>query len=221
MRRINLLRGHGSPTNYQYSHHGCRCVACRGATRAYHAAYEDAYRDERHAYYAAYRATHREERAEYSRRYYAEHPEEAAERHRGYCASHREELNEYQRLCCAKHPKKRAEHAERGRKYRAEHPEEIAERNRNRRALEANATGTHSAADVRAQYERQHGKCFWRTVNPDCIVSLEGGYHADHVIPLAGDRTSSNGPENIVLSCPRCNGSKHAKDPMDWAGVMF
>lgn len=188
MRRINLLRAHGSPTGYLYYHHGCRCVACRAAAVEAHRKYNAEHAEEIAERLRKYLLTHREERAERSRRYYAEHPDEEAER---------------------------------SRKYRAEHPEEIAAKDRNRRALEANATGTHTAADVQAQYERQHGKCFWRKVNPECAVSLNGGHHVDHVIPLAGDRTSSNGLENIVLSCPRCNGSKHAKDPMDWAGILF
>ena len=105
--------------------------------------------------------------------------------------------------------------------YAARYPEKRRARRRNRRALERNVPGTHTAADVQAQYKRQHGQCFWRKVNPACAVSLKGGYHVDHVVPLGGDRSSSNGPENIVLSCPQCNGSKHVSDPMDWAGVMF
>jgi len=181
MRRINLLRAHGSPTCHQYRYYRCRCVACTKAKAAYDAAHYA-------ACYAAHGADYREERAERSRRYYAEHPEGEAER---------------------------------SRKYRSEHPEEIAAKDRNRRALEANATGTHSAADIRAQYERQRGKCFWRKVHPACAVSLKGCYRIDHVIPLAGNRTSSNGPGNIVLACPKCNSSKHAKDPMDWAGILF
>lgn len=126
---------------------------------------------------------------------------------------------------CGKPTCRLARNADRNRKfvgdYARRYPEKRRERRRNRRALERGVTGTHTAADVQAQYERQHGKCFWRNVNPACAVSLKGGYHEDHVIPFAGERTSSNSPENIVLSCPKCNGSKHAKDPMDWAGIMF
>jgi len=100
-------------------------------------------------------------------------------------------------------------------------PEKRRESRRNCKARRRGLPGTYTTADEKAQYKRQHGKCFWRQVNPACAVSLKGGYHVDHVIPVAGERTSSNGPENIVLSCPQCNTSKHAKDPMDWAGVMF
>lgn len=47
MRRVNLLRAHGSPGRSLYTHHGCRCAACRGATSADGAAYRALHRDER------------------------------------------------------------------------------------------------------------------------------------------------------------------------------
>lgn len=126
---------------------------------------------------------------------------------------------------CGKPTCRLAYNAERAKKhtanYAARYPEKRRTRRHNRRALERGATGTHTAAFVLAQYDRQHGKCFWRNVNPACLITLSGGYHEDHVVPLSGERAASNGPENIVLACPKCNGSKHAKDPMDWAGVMF
>jgi len=203
MRRINLLRAHGSPSGYLYPDHGCRCVACRAAS-AEHS--------------RKYHASHREESAERKRKYNAEHREEIAEHKRKYRAAHAEERAEYDRLYYQAH---REETAAYNHEYHAEHAEEKTARNRAAKARKRNATGTHTAADVKAQYKRQHGKCFWRKVNPACAVSLKGGHHVDHVIPLAGDRTSSNGPENIVLSCPKCNGSKAAKDPMDWAGMML
>lgn len=131
----------------------------------------------------------------------------------------------HNRQQCGKPACRLARNADRNRKfvgdYARRYPEKRRAHRSNRRALERGATGTHTAADVKTQYQRQHGQCFWRNVNPACTVSLKGGYHVDHVVPLGGDRSSSNGPENIVLSCPKCNGSKHAKDPMDWAGVMF
>lgn len=100
-------------------------------------------------------------------------------------------------------------------------PDKRRESRRNNKASRRGVPGTHTTADERAQYDRQHGRCFYRKVNPECDVSLKDGYHVEHVIPMGGDRPSSNGPENIVLSCPKCNMSKGAKDPMDWAGIMF
>lgn len=45
------------------------------------------------------------------------------------------------------------------------------------------------------------------------------GYHVDHVVPIS--LGGSDGPENLVLTCPNCNHRKHAKHPMDFAGVLF
>jgi 5-methylcytosine-specific restriction endonuclease McrA len=105
-----------------------------------------------------------------------------------------------------------------GKAYRAAHREEYRTWCRNRKALAREAIGTHTTEDIAAQYNRQRGRCFWRAINPRCSVSLKDGYHVDHVVPLS--KGGSNGPENIVLACPTCNLQKHAKHPMDWAGVL-
>lgn len=214
--RVNLLHAHGSPTGYLYRYNGCRCAACRAANTDA----QRQYRTENPECDRLYCAGHSEERAEYNRRRHAEHPEyrrkynaehaeERAEYNRKYRAEHPAELAEYKRKYRAEHPE---EEAERDRKYHAEDPEEYAANSRNRRAREANATGTHSAADVRAQYERQRGICFW------CPVKVGDTYHVDHVVPLI--LGGSNGPENLVIACPTCNHKKHAKHPMDFAGIL-
>lgn len=59
MRRINLLKAHGSPSRYHHTK-GCRCAACRGQRAAYNAAYHAAHRDEVNARNVAYNAAHRE-----------------------------------------------------------------------------------------------------------------------------------------------------------------
>ena len=74
--------------------------------------------------------------------------------------------------------------------------------------------GTHTAAAVRSQYGRQRGRCYW------CGKKVPWGKkHVDHVVPLA--LGGSNGPENLVVSCVRCNARKGAKHPMDFAGRML
>ena len=67
-----------------------------------------------------------------------------------------------------------------------------------RRRERAQGRGTFTAADIRAQYARQYGLCYW------CQRSLSvTGYHVDHRVPLVRD--GSNTKENIVCACPRCN----------------
>lgn len=130
-----------------------------------------------------------------------------------YDAAHREERRAY----AAAH---REETQARQAAYRAAHLEQRCAHQRNRHARKRAAPGTHTAADVRAQYKRQKGRCFYgRKVNPDCAVSLKAGYHVDHVTPLV--KKGSNGTENTVLTCPSCNLRKGAKHPMDFAGRML
>jgi 5-methylcytosine-specific restriction endonuclease McrA len=104
-------------------------------------------------------------------------------------------------------------------RWRREHPDQYRVQARaaahRRRARAESVGGDHTPEDVAAQLTRQRGRCFY------CGGKVGERYHADHVVPLSSDRGSWNGPENIVVSCPKCNHSKHAKDPMDFAGIMF
>jgi 5-methylcytosine-specific restriction endonuclease McrA len=62
-------------------------------------------------------------------------------------------------------------------------------------------------ADVKAALSAQKNTCWW------CSKRITK-YHIDHRIPLA--RGGGNGPDNIVISCPKCNLSRGAKLP--WEG---
>lgn len=81
-----------------------------------------------------------------------------------------------------------------------------------RRAYKRASIGQHTEVDVLRQYRLQNGKCWW------CGKKLEK-YHIDHSIPLV--KGGSNGPENIILSCPHCNLSKGAKLPQEFCGRLF
>lgn len=85
--------------------------------------------------------------------------------------------------------------------------------NARRRARKRDADGKYDAKDVARQYRAQKGKCYW------CGIKVGGVYHVDHVIPLA--RGGTNGPENIVISCPHCNLSKHDKLPHEWSDKLL
>jgi 5-methylcytosine-specific restriction endonuclease McrA len=132
------------------------------------------------------------------RRYRAAHKKQRAEYNRLYGEAHREERTEFMRRWRAGHRSR----------YLASARTHVA----NRRARMRGSDGTHTAADIIAQQERQKGRCYW------CKRKLKTETHVDHVIPLV--LGGSNGPENIVISCPRCNLAKGAKHPADFAGVM-
>ena len=82
------------------------------------------------------------------------------------------------------------------------------------RARKASAQGSHTAADIRKRLAAQENKCWW------CFNPIRGNaYHVDHVIPLY--RQGSNGPENIVIACPKCNLGKNARMPWDFNGRLL
>ena len=165
-------------------------------------AYQAAHREEQ----AAYRAAHHEERATKTKAWWKAHPDYAA----AHYVAHHEEKAAYGAAYYAAH---REETNIRGRTYYAAHPELFIAYSRNRRARESGADGTHDAEDVKAQYDRQKGKCFY------CHKKVGDKYHVDHVVPLT--LGGSNGPENLVVSCPKCNKTKGAKHPMDFCGILL
>lgn len=80
---------------------------------------------------------------------------------------------------------------------------------RNRRARVRNANGKHTVDQILDLIEKQRNRC------AACRKSLKGGYHADHIMPLA--RGGSNDIGNIQLLCVACNLSKGHSDPIVWA----
>jgi len=81
---------------------------------------------------------------------------------------------------------------------------------RNRRAREKDAQGRYTSEQIKDQYKRQKGKCYY------CSHKVKlGEYHIEHIIPLA--RGGTNAIDNIVLACPRCNLSKGNKYPWEWS----
>jgi 5-methylcytosine-specific restriction endonuclease McrA len=77
------------------------------------------------------------------------------------------------------------------------------------RARKIQAEGNYTAQDMRDQYDRQQGKCYW------CSIELNGKYNGDHVIPLS--KGGSNWPSNLVCTCESCNKSKQDRVPFtEW-----
>ncbi|MGD0020526.1 MAG: HNH endonuclease [Candidatus Limnocylindrales bacterium] len=213
---------------------------CRECRRQSYALYRATHREkekERHALYRAnhreelrikglaYDTAHREEKRSRGRDHYAKHHEEELAKQAAYRrdrpeaflaaaarfrAAHREQMREKGREYYAAH---RAEAAARHREYAKLHPDRMCVIQHNRRARLLAAPGTHTAADITAQYERQRGRCYW------CGAGVSTRKkHVDHVMPLV--LGGSNGPENLVIACPSCNHRKQAKHPMDWAGRL-
>lgn len=94
------------------------------------------------------------------------------------------------------------------RAWKNKNPDIARARDHRRRARKRNATGQHTASDIKALFILQKGKCAC------CRVSIKDGYHVDHRMPLKLE--GSNDKYNLQLLCPRCNLSKGAKDPIDF-----
>lgn len=99
-------------------------------------------------------------------------------------------------------------HPETGKNWKKANPAAVKAIKQNRRARERNAEGRHTAAEIKAMFERQNGQCIY------CQVSITNGYEADHIQPLA--RGGSNWISNIQLLCRSCNNAKRATDPIEY-----
>lgn len=102
---------------------------------------------------------------------------------------------------------------QRARQYRQNHPEQVRVDSRRRRARKRGSGGNHTAGDIRIIYERQGGRCWW------CGEDCKDDYHVDHRIPLS--KGGSNGPGNLVISCPTCNLSKGTRLPHEFNGRLL
>lgn len=96
MRRVNLLRAHGSPTGYMHLADGCRCAACMAQQserrRRRYAANPEAGREASRRYRAKWTPEQRREKSEYGKRYKRAHPEDVAAYRSGYAAANRDKV---------------------------------------------------------------------------------------------------------------------------------
>ncbi len=97
---------------------------------------------------------------------------------------------------------------ERDRAWKRAHPYYGKARQAKRRSK---VGGTWTIADIMRLLELQRHKC----AHTFCRASLKGGYHIDHIMPLA--LGGSNAPSNLQLLCAPCNLSKSARHPIDFA----
>ena len=70
--------------------------------------------------------------------------------------------------------------------------------------------------DIRKLLLQAQDKCYW------CKSKLNNNYHIDHYVPLS--KGGTNEITNLVISCPKCNLEKNAKDPYLFAitkGSLF
>lgn len=146
-----------------------------------------------------------EKRRARQRARYAADPQKNIAKNRLYRRRTRERVNELQRLRSAAGGEKERE---RDRACQKAHPEKNRANQARRRAK---GRGTWTKADISRLMELQKHKC----AHTFCRTSLKGGYHIDHIMPLA--LGGSNAPSNLQLLCVPCNLSKASRHPVDFA----
>lgn len=151
---------------------------------------------------------------EHSRNYYIENRAAILAYQEFYRSTHRVELRQ-KALVYYNKTKNTPKRKEYNRAYhRVYNQREYVKRNgRIRRQLRKTAEGTFTIQDVRAIYDSQNGLCWW------CGQFVGTSYHIDHRIPLA--RGGTNFPNNLCISCVKCNLSKGAKMPWEWNGRLL
>lgn len=173
------------------------CKACN-------LSYLRAHKEKRTEIARRYRQTHRDKYNAHVRQYRLNHPEAVRKANRNWYATHRAKAIEAGKLFAKTHP---GFMREQNKKYRQRHPEKTKQIRNNQSARRRGAEGKCTSPDMRAQYAKQNGLCYW------CSVPLPDNWHADHVIPIS--RGGTNWPENMVCACPSCNYSKSDRLPYD------
>ena len=139
-----------------------------------------------------WRETNKEKIIDSSKKWYKENKEKSAEKNRRYYEANKEKT------------------AERGRKWNEENPEKIREYGRKRRAMKAEVDENYTKLDEAKTMKAFNNKCF----NCGSTERLE----IDHYYPLSKGNALTL--SNAIVLCRSCNSSKHAKDPVDFFGVL-
>lgn len=94
-------------------------------------------------------------------------------------------------------------------------------RTKNRYALKKNVSGVFTPEDIKAQFQRQKGRCYYAACGHARFEKRNGKYvyHIEHTFPLSrvsGTDIPANSSSYLVLACPSCNGRKNNKFPHEW-----
>jgi 5-methylcytosine-specific restriction endonuclease McrA len=169
---------------------------------------------------AAYIESHREVTRIRALEWSKKNPEKAAKRAKQWRSANPERCREFsakyrrsdrgkaatERWLKIRDPRRRQAAA---RRYYLKNLERYRGYARNRRATQRGASGRHTKDDIAAIAKSQRWRCIY------CPASIKRAYNADHIMPLA--LGGSNDKTNIQLLCPRCNKSKGAKHPIQFA----
>lgn len=161
------------------------------------------------AHYAANKERINEQKKVYGPKWVAANPDKVRAKMTKWREANRDIARAANRKWRAENPESAKAAAE---KWASHNPEKIKATKANRRTRELEAVGEFTASDIKTLFRRQRGRCAY---HDHCGASIKGGYHVDHITPLA--RGGTNWPKNLQLTCANCNNRKHAKHPIDFA----
>lgn len=166
-----------------------------------------------------YRQDNHEKKLQYDRDRYYSKPKELNKKTREYYQKHRQEVlkqkNEYylknkeriRRYNADYYQKNREFALEYASMYQKEHPEVATAIQHKRRARKLGGEGSYTIEELNALFEQQEGFCYY--CKELLYSSFDKQIHVEHMTPLC--RGGTNSIDNIVLSCSKCNFSKHTK----------
>jgi len=158
-----------------------------------------------------YNEAHKQEKQEYHKKYHAMHREEQRVNKQRWRENNREKRREQGRRYYAKHS---AKLKEKHRQWRKNSPQRMVVHAANYKARKRSAMGTHTEADIEAQFKRQKGHCYYCKCRMTKVPYQPNSATVDHIVPL--DRGGLNDPSNLVIAFFTCNSSKGNKLPHEW-----
>jgi len=123
------------------------------------------------------------------------HPEEKRAIERRYRENNGDKCNESNQRWLNRNPSKKREYTGR------------------RRQRHTAAEGVYTNEDIQLLFKTQKGLCWW------CGIKLTTKYEIDHRIPVS--KGGSNWPNNLCLTCRKCNRSKSDKYPHEWSDRLL
>ncbi len=175
-----------------------------------------------------YREKRKAEYNEYAKKYYQNNKEVVQERHKKYRYDNKEVSIKYARKYYQNNKERILKYTnkyyqnnkeritKRASKYHQNNKEEASIRRHRRRARIAEVGGGFTKTDIKDLYISQWMRCWY------CSVSIEEKYHIDHMTPIS--RSGSNWIDNLCLTCPNCNLTKHtqtAEEFIEQKGFMY
>lgn len=181
--------------------YNCYCKQCRNNNAV-------KYKEKRAEYTKEYRKKNKEQLKETKKKYYEDNKEKINLKNRIYHHNNKDRLNKISN----KYYNENKEIIRQKSKeyYNSEKGKLVFKKARvKRKALVRKA----KVGDIDLNKIISNKKCYW------CNTKiLDNNYHIDHYIPISKGGEHSN--DNLVLSCPKCNLTKGAKDPFIFANSI-